>query len=256
MKPIKQIIKRLLCLAAASMLAIAAGCVKTPEGEAVTAKTKIDGLHVGEVKSEDGSLTPQELDQPEHITESWAQALGDPDFGGTGGGQKLEYTVNIDADVIVPVSGIFPVYGVAKAKYMNEDLFDRFVDVLFEGCEGKYCAPDARSYEKGCFDSDDRFVGSPCYVNGVNIQHDLELFQGQGSLSGDQNFDHREYLLFTASEERTLCLNVSGGGGDVIGLPEYVFDRYGSGEDLNEGKEDLPSYVLELLRSETSPEDA
>ena len=249
--------KKTMCLLLAGLALLSAGCVKTPEGEAVTAKTKIDGLHIGEVKSDDGTLTPQELGQPEHITESWTQALGDPDFGGgTGSHQRLDYTVNIDADVTVPASGIFPVYGVAKAKYMDEDLFDRFVNVLFEGCEGKYCAPDARNYEKGCFDSDYRFVASPCYVNGVNIQHDLKLFQGQGSLSDDQNFDHREYLLFTASEERNLCLNVSGGGGDVIGLPEYVFDRYGSGEDLNEGKEDLPSYVLELLRSETSPEDA
>ncbi|MCR5610859.1 MAG: hypothetical protein K6F68_03400, partial [Clostridiales bacterium] len=251
----KKRIKGIACLLIACLILVASVCVKTPEGEAVAAKTKIDGLHVGEVKSEDGTPTPQELGQPEHITESWTQALGDPDFGGAGTHQRLDYTVNIDADVIVPAGGIFPVYGVAKAKYMDEDLFDRFVNVLFEGCEGKYCAPDGRSYEKGCFDSDDRLVDSPCYVNGANIEHDLYLLQGKAGIYSDEDYSYREYLLFAASENRTLSTNHGAAGGDVIGLPDYVFDYYGEG-GMYEGIEGVEPVERELRRNETSPEDA
>ena len=251
----KRIFRALLCVITAVLFLLPAGCVKTPEGEAVSEKTKIDGLHLGEVKSEDGSLKPQELGQPEHITESWTQALGDPDFGGAGTHQRLDYTVNIDADVIVPAGGIFPVYGVAKAKYMDEDLFDRFVTVLFRDCEGIGCAPDGRGYEKGCFDSDDRLVSGPCYVNGANIEHDLDLLQGKAGIYSDEDYSYREYLLFTASENRTLSTNHGAGGGDVIGLPDYVFDYYGEG-GMYEGIEGVEPVERELRRNETSPEDA
>ncbi len=251
----KKQIKGLACLFLACLLLVTSGCVKTPEGEAVAAKTKIDGMHVGEVKSDDGTPTPQELGQPEHITESWTQALGDPDFGGAGTHQRLDYTVKIAADVIVPAGGIFPVYGVAKAKYMDEDLFDRFVRVLFKDCEGIGCAPDGRSYEKGCFDSDDRLVSGPCCVNGVNIEHDLDLLQGNAGIYSDEDYSYREYLLFTASENRTLSPNRGAWGGDVIGLPDYVFDYYGEG-GMYEGIEGVEPVERELRRNETSPEDA
>lgn len=251
----KKRIKGIACLLLACLILVASGCVKTPEGEAVAAKTKIDGMHVGEVKSEDGTPTPQDPGQPEHIKESWTQALGDPDFGGAGTHQRLDYTVKIDADVIIPAGGIFPVYGVAKAKYMDEDLFDRFVRVLFKDCEGIGCAPDGRSYEKGCFDSDDRLVSGPCYVNGANIEHDLYLLQGKAGIYSDEDYSYREYLLFTASENRTLSPNRGSGGGDVIGLPDYVFDYYGEG-GMYEGIEGVEPVERELRRNETSPEDA
>jgi|GEM_PF-5503915 len=150
----KQRIKKAVCLLLAGLTLVLAGCVKTPEGMAVAAKTKIDGFHLGEVLNEDGTPKAQELGEPKHITESWTQALGGSADGG-GTEQRLDYTIKIDADVTVPEDGIFPVYGVAKAKYMDEDVFDRFVNVLFEGCEGKYSAPTGSQYKKGCFDSDE-----------------------------------------------------------------------------------------------------
>ncbi|MBR5949405.1 MAG: hypothetical protein IKZ82_12285 [Clostridia bacterium] len=255
----KQWFRKTMCLLLAGLALLSTGCVKTPEGEAVTAKTKIDGLHVGEVKSEDGTLTPQELGQPKHISESWTQALGDPDFGDTGGGQKLEYTVNIDADVIVPASGIFPVYGVSKAKYMDEDLFDRFVTVLFEGNEYVCYAPEGKVYEKGCFDVDGRYVeaeystGNAFYARMLTVHQGVDAFEIAG-----QDDSYREYLFFTetGTGAQMSGFRSSAEEDNVIGQFDAIFEYYGSGADINEDKEDLPSYILELERNNTSPEDA
>lgn len=255
----KKRIKEIACLLLACLILVTSGCVKTPEGEAVAAKTKIDGMHVGEVKSEDGTPTPQELGQPEHITESWTQALGDPDFGGTGGGQKLEYTVNIDADVIVPASGIFPVYGVAKAKYMDEDLFDRFVTVLFEGNEYVCYPPEGKVYEKGCFDVDGRYIGAEYSTGNALYARKLTVHQGVDAFEVvGQDDSYREYLLFTETGSDAQMSGFCAGAEEtnVIGQPDAIFDYFGSGEDVNAGKEDLPPQVLMLERNETSPEDA
>ena len=251
--------KKTTCLLLAGLALLSAGCVKTPEGEAVTEKTKIDGLHVGEVAATDGTPTPQELGQPEHITESWTQALGDPDFGGTGGGQKLEYTVNVDADVIVPASGIFPVYGVAKAKYMDEDLFDRFVTVLFEGNEYVCYPPEGKIYEKGCFDVDGRYIGAEYSTGNAFYTRKLTVHQGVDAFEVvGQDDSYREYLLFTETGSDAQMSGFCAGAKEtnVIGQPDALFDYFGSGEDVNAGKEDLPSYILELERNNTSPEDA
>jgi len=258
----KQRIKKAVCLLLAGLTLVLAGCVKTPEGMAVAAKTKIDGFHLGEVLNEDGTPKAQELGEPKHITESWTQALGGSADGG-GTEQRLDYTIKIDADVTVPEDGIFPVYGVAKAKYMDEDVFDRFVNVLFEGCEGKYSAPTGSQYKKGCFDSDEWAVASPCYDGEINYEHCLEVYQGQGSILIDEDHSMMEHLVFYIRTElhpeegEVKSIGIYDWDGynssRVIGLPQYVFDYYEDGQ--NAGSEEEP-VVTELIRNETSEEDA
>ena len=66
----KKRIKGIACLLLACLILVASGCVQTPEDDVVTGKDKIDGAHIESVPNN----VPQELGQPEHLTDSFDNA--------------------------------------------------------------------------------------------------------------------------------------------------------------------------------------
>lgn len=108
-----------------------AGCVKTPKIEIVTGKDKIDEAHIENVPND----TPQELGQPDRLTDSFDTKVGEI---------MLPFTVNVDADITVPDSGIYPVYSVEKSNLFDAETAVKIIEYLFAGCD--------------TYDAGDRFV--------------------------------------------------------------------------------------------------
>lgn len=263
--------KKSLNAAAAVLLAgalLLAGCVKTPDYDAVTPKVKVDAAHIGELLDENGEPVPQELGQPEHIKESWKQYLGDPDFGAGEVGDKglyerLEYDIEIDADAIVPESGIFPVYSVKKARLMNEDVLDGMISYLCKDCGAVWVAPNGEVYSKGCFTTESRHLSGE-FTDGEGRLHELtfEIYQGR-DMSNDYEYSYWETLCFVHNvsngygDGRKIALDMTTDDQNVIGIPDYVIDYFDSGENLHGGLEEFgydPVYS-ECVRNETSEEE-
>jgi len=98
------------------------GCVQTPDNDIVVGKNKIDEAHV--VNAPDSN--PQELEQPEHLTDSFDTKVGEI---------MLPFTVKVDADIKVPESGIYPVYSVSKANLLDAETAVKIIEYLFDGCD-------------------------------------------------------------------------------------------------------------------------
>ena len=114
--------KILLLLVFILLFAAITGCVQTPEDDVVTGKDKIDGAHIESVPNN----VPQELGQPEHLTDSFDTKVGEI---------MLPFTVRVDADITVPESGIYPVYSVKKADFFDAETAVKIIEYLFDGCE-------------------------------------------------------------------------------------------------------------------------
>ena len=104
------------------LFAAITGCVQTPEDDVVTGKDKIDGAHIESVPNND----PQELGQPEHLTDSFDTKVGEI---------MLPFTVKVDADITVPESGIYPVYSAEKADLFDAETAVKIIEYLFDGCD-------------------------------------------------------------------------------------------------------------------------
>ena len=98
------------------------GCVKTPENDTVTGKNKKDASHIENVREN----TPQELGQPEHMSDRFGVKVGE---------FMVPFTVKVDADVSIPESSIFPVYSVKKASLIDSETAAKIIEYLFRNCD-------------------------------------------------------------------------------------------------------------------------
>ena len=114
--------KILLLLVFILLLTATTGCVQTPEEDVVIGKDKIDRAHIESVPNN----VPQELGQPEHLTDSFDTKVGEI---------MLPFTVRVDADITVPESGVYPVYSVKKADFFDAETAVKIIEYLFDGCD-------------------------------------------------------------------------------------------------------------------------
>ena len=250
----KRFIKKAICLLLAGLTLAAAGCVKTPEDDAIIGKTKIDGDHVGELMSEGDPTMPQkqELGQPEHLRESYKTVLG---VQGDSSRAALEYTVEIDADVRVPESGIYPVYAVEKPRLMDEGMLERLIGVLFSDCDFITVAPTGADYAPGCFTTESRYMtgtGTDAET-GESFTKTLELVQGKGIVD-DREHDYEEFLVYCNNDGDDFSYMYSAADMQEIGVPDYVFSYYEERGDIV--VEDSPTVCSEFFRNETDYETA
>jgi len=250
----KRFIKKAICLLLVGLTLTAAGCVQTPEDDAITGKTKIDGDHVGELMSEGDPTMPQkqELGQPEHLKESYKTVLG---VQGDERRQALEYTVEIDADVRVPESGVYPVYAVEKPRLMDEGLFERLISVLFSDCDYITVAPNGSEYAPGCFTTESRYMtGTGTDADtGESFSKTLELVQGKGIVD-DMEHDYEEFLVYCNNDGEDFTYRYHSSDIQQIGLPDYIFSYYE--EQGGYEVEDYAKIEGEFMRNETDYETA
>ena len=250
----KRFIKKDICLLLVGLTLTAAGCVQTPEDDAIIGKTKIDGDHVGELMSSEDPTAPrrQELGQPEHLKESYKTVLG---VQGDSSRAALEYTVEIDADVRVPESGIYPVYAVEKPRLMDEGMLERLIGVLFSDCDFITVAPTGADYAPGCFTTESRYMtgtGTDAET-GESFTKTLELVQGKGIVD-DREHDYEEFLVYCNNDGDDFSYMYSAADMQEIGVPDYVFSYYEERGDIV--VEDSPTVCSEFFRNETDYETA
>lgn len=233
----KQWFKKTMCLLLALITFIAAGCVPTPEEDAVIGKKKIDENNIGELTEtaapdgtvppdDEAPLVPQELGAPEHLKESFETLVGDPDLDG---GTRLSYTVNIDADIDVPESGIFPVYLVEKRELMDEATVASIVSALYPD-RPAFMGPSIpfnKDDHTGKHELDPWIIrGSSDHIlpSGEPAVRELDIMQGRqadgDTLWGKHEFlcykDGRNYQIITTSSASEEAI--------IIGNADYYFD--------------------------------